>query len=456
MTTQPLAPPQVQTRTMFEFKNVKQNYFHDCVLKAIAKLLPFRHFFYGGAIRGGKTFVCLFLFIRLARMFPGSRWHVIREDNPALESTTIPSTDKLIGKIGADFVWKKRAGNVHIVFANGSKIFFVSENVKQDRDLNWLLGLETNGIMLEQMESLNEKTYSMAIQRIGSWYIEPMPIPVLLGTFNPTPLWPKKLVYDKSIKNELKDQVLYVEALPDDNPFVTDEQWLNWQNLDELSYNQMIKSIWVFDGEGNQFAYSFRYDKHVIDVSKIEGRELMRIQKNLPVYLIFDFNVDPITCLVAQRNGVLWGKVIKEYRLRNSNIFELLEQIKNDLADYFLVCTGDASGRQRSALVKGNRTFIQTIQNELHLSAKQMQFPASNPSINNSRIVLNSLLSKHQAFHISSECLYLIDDLQTVKTDGKGGIEKKNDEKNKLKTHLLDNLRYFTWNYFRSFINVKF
>lgn len=460
MMTDTTAIVKTNERIMFEFKNTKQNIFHDQVMRSVARQLPFRHFFYGGAIRGGKTFVCLFILVKLAKKYPNSRWHIIRASFPDLEDTTIPSMEKLIGKIGNDFVWKRKSSNYHVSFTNGSKIFFVSENLKQDKTLGSFLGLETNGIMLEQMEGLSLDMYKMAIQRIGSWYIDPMPIPILLGTFNPTPQWPKKIIYDRYIKKELKPQELFVEALPDDNPFVTNEQWSNWSNLDEESYNQMIRAIWLFAGQGNLWAYSFRPDKHIVNVTDkmksnyLDNIELMKIQKSLPVNLIFDFNVDPITCLVGQRNGLSWAKLINEYRLRNSDIFELTERIRNDYGDYYLVATGDASGHNRTAITRGNRSFVQIIQKELQLSPQQMQFPRSNPSVANTRIVVNSVLAKHKEFWISSACQYLIDDLTTIKTDGTGGILDKKKEEKSLRTHLLDNLRYFLWNYFRKFVNI--
>lgn len=431
--------------------NVPQCTFYDEVMKAILGYILNRFFFYGGAIRGGKTYVCLYILVVLADLFPRSRWHVFRSDFPELEDTTIPSMEKLIGTEGKNFVWKRKSSNYHVLFKNGSKIFFKSENLMKDPELKWMLGLETNGIVLEQMEGLSKKLFERAIERIGSWYIPNMPPPLLLGTFNPTDTWVKKKIYDPFREGTLPEGWFFQEALPDHNPYVTEDQWKNWDNLDPVSKAQLIKGIWKFLNDAKLFAYSFDAKKHVVDVNTPEGKLLMTPIKGLPVKLIFDFNVDPITCLVAQTSGMEWVKVLAEYRLRNSDIFELCERVKNDWGDYFLVATGDASGRARSALTKGNRSYVQTIQRYFGLSIRQMQFPTKNPSVNNTRILLNSLLHKHPKFWISSDCQYLIDDLETVKVDDKGEIDKKKDA---LKTHLLDNLRYLVWNYLRKFINM--
>lgn len=436
---------------VFEHKNKKQNEFHDKVMLSVARKLTLRYFFYGGAIRGGKTFVCLYILIKLARTFPKSRWHVFRSSFPELEDTTIPSAEKLLGTVGRDFVWKRNKANYHVVFSNGSKIFFKSEKLEDDPELKWMLGLETNGILLEQMEGISKKLFERSKERVGSWYIDPMPIPLILGTFNPTDTWVKPEIYDKYVDGDLPNNWHFEEALPEHNPFVTSEQWENWDNLDPISKAQLIKGIWKFETDAKLFAYAFNHKKTVVDVQTEEGRKLMTPKKGLPIKIIFDFNVDPICALAAQNDGLNWVKVIKEYRLRNSDIFELCERILTDWQDYYIVATGDASGRARSALTKGNRSYVKTIQTLLKLSPRQIQFPLKNPSVKNTRVLLNSLLFKHPAFWISSECLFTIQDLEQVKVDDKGDIDKKKDAH---KTHLLDNLRYLCWNYLKKFVQL--
>jgi len=432
--------------------NQPQCNFYDQVMKAIAGINQFRFFFYGGAIRGGKTYVCLYILVVLARMFPRSRWHIFRSDFPELEDTTIPSMEKLLGTEGTDFYWKRKPSNYHIVFKNGSKIFFKSENLMKDPELKWMLGLETNGIFLEQMEGISEKLLERAIERLGSWYIKNMPIPLLMGTFNPTNTWVKKKLYDRHTAGTLPEDWFYQEALPSDNPFVTADQWKNWNNLDPISYNQLIKSVWRFANDAKLFAYSFDEEKHVVDITTPAGIAWSKPIKVLPVKLWFDFNVDPMTCLVTQSNGLIWSKVLQEYRLRDSDIFEVLTRINTDWvkAGYYVEVSGDASGRARQGAVKGKRSYIQIIKSELQLSPRQVRFPVVNPSIADTRIVMNSVFHRHPNFKVSSACQFFIDDIATVKVSDTGEIDKKD----KLKTHLLDNGRYFMYHDLRKFVNM--
>ena len=70
--------------------NPKQWQFYCKALEAIHGLNDYRYFFYGGAIRGGKTFVCATLQLTLAKNFPNTRWHVIRSDFPTQKNARNP------------------------------------------------------------------------------------------------------------------------------------------------------------------------------------------------------------------------------------------------------------------------------------------------------------------------------------------------------------------------------
>jgi hypothetical protein len=275
---------------------------------------------------------------------------------------------------------------------------------------------------------------------------------LILGTFNPTATPYVKKIYDDWLKKTLSPKFYYRPALPKDNPDVTKEQWESWANMDEETYGQMVDGKWIFALDGKRFAWAFDERKHVKSVQTEEGKKFMALDKRLPVHLCFDFNVDPITCTVIQHHGMLWMKVIKEYRLRTSDIFELLERIKTDFPDTYFIVNADASGRNKTAVTKGNRSYIDTIRIVLRLSRHQIQVPKSNPSIKNSRMLMNSLFSKHKGIWISDNCPFLIADLNRVKTNEKGEIEKDKDKK---LTHLLDGLRYFMWYYFRKFVPLS-
>lgn len=409
-------------------RNEKQQTFLDAILHSI-KNPELRFFFYGGAIRGGKTAVSLIAFILLAKKFPNSRWHIIRESMSTHEETTIPSFEKFCPRHSKIVKrYSRKSSNYFVEFANSSTITFSSENIKQDPDLDWMKGLETNGILLEQAEELSELTFEKAMERTGSWYIDPMPPGLILGTFNPTQTWVKERIYDKWQKDELKPPFYFLEALPKDNPFVTDQQWEAWEQLDPVSYARFIEGDWSAFTVKKPFLYCWD-DNLIMDVE---------YQSDLAVYLSFDFNVDPCTCLIWQE-GYDWIYYIDEIALNNSDIYEVCDVINTKFPRAHFLVTGDATGRSRSAMVKGRKNYYIIIKEKLGLKDAQFTLPSSNPPIANSRVLCNSILANHGSIYFSAKCKELIKDLKYVEVNEKGDIDTS---KNKHRGHLLACFRY--------------
>lgn len=429
-------------KPVFEFGiNAKQDEFFDEVMMACSidpktkkPKSKKRRFAYGGAIRGGKTSVCLVTLYILAKMYPQSRWHVIRDSFTVLEQTTIPSMEKFV-PVSSKSVRKynRSSSNFYVELTNGSRIFFVSESFYSDPDLTWMLGLETNGIFLEQAEGLQEVTWNKALERVGSWYIDPMPPGIILTTFNPTLMWPKQKFYEPSETGSLPADTIYINALPSDNPMVTEDQWSAWDTMDDISRARFIDGNWSAFAVNKPFVYAFS------DVKNICGTAKPR--KDLPLWLSFDFNRDPITCLVCQHaDDRSWDRVIREFRIANSDIYELCDQILAAYPGYYFQVTGDASGFNGSAMVPENQNFYIIIKKKLGLSDTQMKVPSENPRIKNNRILVNSVVQRHRNHKVSKDCKFLLLDIKFVEVDEKGEINKKKD---KHKTHLLDCYRYY-------------
>lgn len=221
------------------------------------------------------------------------------------------------------------------------------------------------------------------------------------------------------------------------NPYIPPEELEELKKqFDDLTYQQEIMAVFV-DYTARPFAYSFDPAKHV--------REFKGPAPGLPLYLSFDFNVDPITCIVSQHNGQKI-RIHQEYRLENSDIYALCERIRVDWPpdQWQIFVTGDASGAARSGLVKDNMNYYKIIKTELGLTDSRFKLPKANPYIANSRVLTNSIFSRHPSVYIHPRCRYLIEDLKFVEVDEHGDINKTKDAR---RTHLLDCLRY----YFNSF-----
>lgn len=193
----------------------------------------------------------------------------------------------------------------------------------------------------------------------------------------------------------------------------------------------------------NKFIYSFDSSKHIVkDLKPIPG---------LPIILSFDFNVEPIVCLVGQCDRLETVRILDEYRLLNSDIEELCMRIISDYPDKMLIVTGDASGQNRIA-IKRDLNYYKVIQRILKLSLGQFRIPPANPKIKNTRVLCNSLLARHKNYLFSNRVPYLVNDIMECEVDTTGGIDKTKD---KHQSHLLDAWRYFNWTFLNKFLDLK-
>lgn len=228
------------------------------------------------------------------------------------------------------------------------------------------------------------------------------------------------------------------------NPYINQDELIEIEKTtDPLTWAQEYLAQFV-NMAGRAFAYCFDRNKHVKDFGEFK--------KSLPVYLSFDFNVDPITCIASQHpDDYSYIYVRHEFRLGNSDIWKLCEAIKVKLDGFYFIVTGDASGQNRSGLARDNINYYTVIKSELNLQSGQIKVPNANPSIKNNRILLNSLLYRHPKVMIHPECKYLIQDLELVQVKENGDIDKKNESL----THLLDTFRYYLNTFFYFFVKVK-
>lgn len=207
----------------------------------------FRIIGFGGAIRGSKTFGSLAAVITLCRLFPRSRWAVVRKDLPTLKRNTIPSFNKLRLDYFAGFVGEINQSTWTSTCENGSEIIFFSESLDVDPDLSRWKGLEVNGFVLEEADELAERSYFKAIERAGAWIVPDngrQPPPYVICTFNPTPGWPKRVFYDPWKNNTITAPYAFIPATSKDNPAIGEAQHEAWKMLPEQEYRRFVVGDW--------------------------------------------------------------------------------------------------------------------------------------------------------------------------------------------------------------------
>jgi PBSX family phage terminase large subunit len=227
-----------------------------------------------------------------------------------------------------------------------------------------------------------------------------------------------------------------------DNEFLSKQEYLDTLLLSANGRQSIIDvnvlGKWGVTDVDNRFYYAFDNDKHVAkqpltaDISKI-------------LYISFDFNVNPMTAIVGQhdfhRKQI---RLIKEYRLKDSSVYDCCRAIRKDFANYRIMVTGDAAGHSRSAIASGSFNAYDIIKKELHINFSQTIAPLSNPYHSVSRNDGNGIFTSKDIL-ICPNMEFLINDLNSVQANNDNGILKNKDSEI---GHLMDCLRY----YFNSFI----
>ena len=416
-------------------KNDKQGQFFWQVAKSAHYKSDKRYFFYGGGIRSGKSVAVIACLLWLCKKFKGSKWYVIRENMPVLMQTTIPSFEKFAPP-NTDVVYHRSSSNYYIEFKKyGSKIYFKAENISLDPTLDSFLGLECNGFFLEQIEELDIKMFEMAKQRSGSWIIPDMPPPLILSTFNPTQTWVKAEIYERHMNGTLPDSYYYQSALPSDNPFVTEEQWSNWQNLDEQYKKQFIEGDWTdYLNKDNLWAYNFNRAKHV-------STDEIKPNNDYELYLSFDFNRNPASCVVIQYyDDTVY--VVEAIKIMGGGTETICNYILENYPDMLYVVTGDYSGNTSSNIFSETVTNYTVIRSMLKLNKGQVKLVPNPPLAKNQRLV-NLALKSYNIKICPVKAKALIFDLENCKRRADGTIIKDNRNDPTQQSDQLDCLRYW-------------
>lgn len=209
----------------------------------------------------------------------------------------------------------------------------------------------------------------------------------------------------------------------------------------------------LFYGIPNQaaaarFFYAFKDAKHV-------GK--CKVNYLYPIYLSFDFNVNPICCVVLQDydETVFVPHVIK---LENSNIYELCRHIKtlfnppNDSPMY--IVTGDATGQNRSALVKDNLNYYKIIKAELAISSNQIQVPSVNPTMEQNQVLCNAVLEHHKVMIDPDNAAPLIFDMKFAQMGPNKKMIKADRTDETQQLDAADGFRYFLNRFKKHFLKL--
>lgn len=432
---------------------------------------------YGGAIRGGKTFVLLAIFCLLCKVFPGSRWAVVRKNLPTIKKNLYPSWNK----IKPDTFIEKMNNETHTVtFKNGSQIIFFPENYNQDKELDRWKGLEVNGFGFEEINECQQASLFKAFERAGSYIIPKLtiqPKPIVMATCNPTQGWVKELIYTPWKKGTLKATWHYIQSRIHDNlPLLAAQpHYLPSlrENLNHYEYEVYVEGNWdVQLKTGGEFLRKFELSDHV---------KPLEVDPSNIIHVSIDNNVYPyiaVTVWQLIKNGTGW--IIRQvHELPAEDPFNTATKAGKNVGQWLnsieyrqrVMIYGDKSTKSRNTISDDKKSFFQLFTEGMCNEG----FKFDDKMLNNAPVVstiadfVNAIFAGEIpgiSFEIAEHCRKSINDYIETKTDKDGSmlkvrtkhasIEGLSYEKN---GHLTDTLKDFIVSAFHTeylaFINKK-
>ncbi len=214
----------------------------------------------------------------------------------------------------------------------------------------------------------------------------------------------------------------------------------SYRDFNYYYYLVFTKGEWGNEEVVSPFCFAFDKDKHV---GKTQWRP------DLETLLSFDFNREPLTCLVAQKPKFGQLRCIENIFVDELDIDELCDRISTKYPNALFIITGDQTGESATALKVG-LTYYNKIQESLKLTDAQIQLPGKNPLHKISRMEVNTLLHKSDIVLDKDGCKETITDCKVVEYDTvKKKIIKDNRGIEAQKADFLDCFRYLCHTFMR-------
>ncbi|MEN6609151.1 MAG: phage terminase large subunit [Bryobacteraceae bacterium] len=382
---------------------------------------------FSGPVGSGKSQALCQEAIRLSYLNAGRAGLLGAPTYPMLRDATQSTMLEILGRNGIPHEYHK-AENVLVMKDTGSRIIFRAVD-----DYERLRGTNLAWFGLDELTYTAEEAWLRLEGRLRD------PKGQRLCGFA---VWTPKgfdWVYRRFIENPVKGYEV-VLARPYENRHLLEKVPDYYERL-QNSYDGRFfeqealgKYLNVQDG---QVYHTFDRNRNIMPGS---------VHPGLPLRWAVDFNVDPMSSVIAQVDGGV-VHVIDEIVLRRSCTPELVEVFLDRFPYHTrgLYVYGDATGQKQQTTGTADYTMIRSA---LQRSGYRFQFrvPKANPAVRDRVNLVNALLHSARGesrLLIDPRCKELILDLEQVSYKPGGVFIDK--DKDPQRTHLSDALGYMIW-----------
>jgi len=206
---------------------------------------------YGGAARGGKSYLgCVWQVLRRCK-FPNSAGLIGREELVKLKDTTLLTFFQVLNNIGIRDAVDFNAQSMTAYFPNGSRIFFREiKYLPSDPEFDRLGSYDLTDCFLDEAQQISAKAISVLKGRFSVLYGEGWEtIPKALYTCNPSKGWIFQDFVSPDRQGVLRDDRKFIKALPKDNPHVTQAYLDNLLKADKVTIERLYHGNFDYDDD---------------------------------------------------------------------------------------------------------------------------------------------------------------------------------------------------------------
>ena len=289
---------------------------------------------YGGAAGGGKSFLGCAWIILLCLKYPKTRYLIGRSKLDSLKKTTfltfLDVCNKWNIKAGEHYTFN---GSTNIVtFYNGSEIILKDLFLyPSDRNFDSLGSMEITASFIDECNQITEKAKNIVASRIRYKLDEYGLIPKMFLSCNPAKNWVYTEYYRPAKTNTLPHYRKFIQALVDDNEYVSIHYKGQLEKLDRLSKERLLFGNWEYDAsDDNLIEYNsilnlfsqkgLEGDKYITcDVARFgNDKSVVMLWNGLTVLNIKTFETNTITELaeyiktLQQKEGVKTNNILAD------------------------------------------------------------------------------------------------------------------------------------------------
>jgi phage terminase large subunit len=333
----------------------RQIIYHEKQLKALELLSienPTSQILYGGGVFSGKSFLGCDWQIKRRLKYAGTKGLIGRAELKKLRLSTMQTFFELCSFYGLKpNVHYTYNGQDHVIkWYNGSQTILMDlADMPSDPDFQRFGSIEITDYFVDEVAEVSKRCVDILESRVRYKLINDKAKGLM--TCNPSKGWLYNEFYLKYKNNELPVHRAFVQALPTDNPHISETYLENLRRLPEYDRKRLLEGNWEFDDDSDKLFATDNllrmFRNELLDGTKYITSDIARFGKDRTIICVWN-GLTLVELKMLHKASI--DEVVNEIRNTAKNHNVLLQNVVCDedgvgggVVDY-LKCRGFVNG----------------------------------------------------------------------------------------------------------------